>query len=248
MIHCFLSPQAWTGDIVALSPDEAHHALRVRRVRAGDSIRVFDGAGLSAESIVLSAQAGSVHVQLKPETRKLDPPSRPETVLIQALPKHGLMDEIVQKAVELGAAALVPVITERGIVRDEGASNSKKIERWNKIALESAKQTGATRLPVIQAVTTLADWIARLPVKGALWVPTLNSGTRPFREVLAAVKRMPPESIFVVIGPEGDLSEAEVQALQNRGGVPVTFGRNIMRVATAATYALSVIHYELSAT
>ncbi len=157
------------------------------------------------------------------------------------------MDGIVQKAVELGVSAVQPLITERVVVRLGAAEAVRRRERWQKISLEAARQCGAAWVPDVRPPAFLTEWLAGAPAFDLVLIGSLQPGARPFRDAAAAWRGAPPSRAALVIGPEGDLSDAETGALLAAGGVPVRFGSTVLRVETAAVAGLALLRYELDA-
>jgi len=206
-----------------LTGAEARHARQVLRLRPGDELTVFDGRGHEARCRL--GDAGRLEILHHTTT----PPLPCRVTLAQAITKKH-MDWIIQKATELGVAAIVPLVTDRTIVR------TAKPDRWREIALEACKQSGNNWLPEITAPVTLAE--AAAGTYDLKWIAALTPGTVPF-----CVK--PARSVLLLIGPEGDFTPAEVARAQAAGCVPVSLGPLTLRAETAALYALSVLHHEL---
>ncbi len=146
MHRCYVPQADFGASVLEVSGEEAHHALRVMRLRVGDSCEVFDGCGQAAQMRVVST-AGSSSMSLQVE--KVLPPMPPvaSITLALAIPKGNNMDLIVQKAVELGASRIIPLITERTIVRLNAKESATKAEKWRRTALEACKQCGVNTLP-----------------------------------------------------------------------------------------------------
>ena len=154
------------------------------------------------------------------------------------------MDLIIQKATELGASEIVPILTERAVVRLKEDRGAGKQERWEKIALNAAKQCGAAWLPKIAPVQTLKDFLAARRAFGALLVCALDETALPIGEAIQAIKARPVSSVGVLVGPEGDFSAAEMEFIRAAGAVSVSLGGSVLRSETAAIYALSILRYE----
>ena len=216
---------------LALTGKEAYHARQVLRVSVGEEVTVFDGAGRRVRCRV--ATIGRDTIQLQALDHGTTPPLPCRITLACAVIKKN-MDLIVQKATELGVAAIVPLITARTIARPA------KAERWTEIALEACKQCGNDWVPAIRAPVPVAEWLAAGPGADLRIVAALQPDAQPLRRVLAAA-----ESVCVLVGPEGDFTEAEYAAARAAGFRPVTLGPLVLRADTAALYALSVVHHEL---
>lgn len=240
--RCFVPRSEWNLDKVTLGGEESHHLLRVLRVKPGQRIEIFNGAGGAGEAEILSAGQGKVTVRiLKCFDEK---PGAVQFALIQALPREQKMDLIVQKATELGASEIVPVLTERSVVRLKGDRGAGKQNRWEKIALNAAKQCGAAWLPKIAPVQMLKDFLFTRRAFGALWVCALDETARPIGKAIQAIRDRPVSSVGVFVGPEGDFSVAEMEMIRAAGAVSISLGGGVLRSETAAIYALSILRYE----
>ncbi len=158
------------------------------------------------------------------------------------------MDLIVQKAVEIGAAAIVPLISDRTIVRLEAEDAAQKQQKWQTIAIEAAKQCGQNWLPEVGTPRTVAQFFAATPPFDLQLIGSLQSDALQLKQILAdysAEHGHRPASVLMLIGPEGDFTPAELNLARSHGCRPITLGPIILRVETAAIYCLSVLSYEL---
>jgi 16S rRNA (uracil1498-N3)-methyltransferase len=240
--RCFVEPAEWAKPLVAPSAEDAHHWLDVLRVEPGMEAVVSDGLGGEAVGEVAQAAGGTVTVRIK-ERRQQDPSVVPVT-LVQAVPKAQKMDWIIQKATEVGVQAIIPVMTDHGVVRlDEGRAGSRG-SRWQKIATEAAKQCRTAWVPKVRPVVNFTTLMkARLPVETML-IGSLEPDAVPFKKCLAEWVTRRPRSVALLIGPEGDFSPAEIEAARWAGAIPVSYGTRVLRVETAALYGLSVLAHE----
>jgi len=250
-MRCLIDGSQWALDEIELSPDESHHLVQVLRARSGEQVGLFTGQGQTVEATFIAVRQKRALVRVLPATRRETPPPAVAVTLIQAIPKHALMDEIIQKAVELGAQAIQPLMTARVIVRlsaGDGQSSSaaeQRRSRWQKIALEATRQCGVAWMPAVLPIHSLPEIVADLAHFDLCLVGSLHADAHPFREVVT--KAHPLKSIALIIGPEGDLTEAETAALRDAGAHLVSFGNTVLRVETAALYGLSLLHYEFQA-
>jgi 16S rRNA (uracil1498-N3)-methyltransferase len=240
-MRCYIPPAQWKGKDIALGREESHHVAAVLRGRAGQTVRVFDGCGGEADAEIVSVSGHRVVV--RPGERRVSPPPAVEIRLIQALPREQKMDWIVQKATELGAAVISPVFAEHSLVRLDAGRLAEKRARWEKIALNAAKQCGAVWLPRVDAPADLAAALRAEPRCDVLLAGLLRADARPLRDALR--RSAGARGIGCVIGPEGDFTAAEQETILAAGAVPVTFGTLTLRAETAAIYALSVLQHEL---
>jgi 16S rRNA (uracil1498-N3)-methyltransferase len=246
MHRFYISPAEWNPDALVLSGSEAHHARNVLRLQPGDKAVLFNGRGreLTAEVTALSAR----EVTLRKLHETSTPPLRCRITLGQAIPKGKNMDLIVQKAVEIGAAEIVPIMSDRTIVRLDTDEAAQKQEKWQAIAIEAAKQCGQNWLPEVQTPRTLAQFFAGRPRFDLQLIGSLQSDALHLKKILADYTNEHadrPASVLMLIGPEGDFTPAELNLARSNGCRPITLGPIILRVETAAIYCLSVLSYEL---
>jgi len=222
-------------DVAVLSPEESHHLARVLRVQPGQEITLFDGQGGVADALVESVSKTAVEAHIF--KRWQVPPPAVQIDLIQAVPKPDRLELVLQKAVELGAANIQPILTQH----TESKPSAKKMERWQKIVLNAAQQCEVRWLPKLKPLEKLDAILPSLKNYDLVLVGSLYEDTRPFRDVSYAGKT----KVALLIGPEGDFSQEEVDAAIQAGAIPVSFGDRILRTETAAIFGLSVLAYEL---
>ena len=163
--------------------------------------------------------------------------------LFQGLPKGEKMELIIQKVVELGAYEIIPVRTNRAIVKLDAKKEAKKIARWQQIAESGAKQSGRGMIPAVKPVMGLAEALAYAKSLDGILIPYEKAeGIKKTREIIAGLKGK--KSVGIFIGPEGGFDEAEVEAAMAAGAVPVTLGRRILRTETAGLTMLSILMFE----
>ncbi|MBI5800720.1 MAG: 16S rRNA (uracil(1498)-N(3))-methyltransferase [Verrucomicrobia bacterium] len=240
-MHRFhVPPGTANGAEVTLSPEESHHALRVLRLAPGDAVTLLDGAGVEARGSVLAADKRAVRIAVR--ERIVHSPLPCAVTLLQALPKGRLMDSIVEKATELGAARIVPLLTEHTISRPDEDHAASKLEKWRTTALEAVKQCGNPWLPRIEAPVSFADFLRRKEHFDLALVASLHPGARPMRTVFAefqARENRRPTTVAVWVGPEGDFTPQEIAALVSSGVHPITLGPLVLRCDTAAVAVLA---------
>lgn len=246
MHRFYLPPEHCRDSAVELTGDEAHHALRVLRVQVGERVTVLDGAG--HELICEVREASKRTVTLAVLHKNASSPLPCQITLLQAVPKAKAMDYIVQKASELGAARVVPILSERTVVHLDGADAADKATKWQQIAIESIKQCGSPWLTKIEPPLTLKSYLARREKFDLPLIASLQDDSRHPREFIqqfrGEYKRL-PVTACVWIGPEGDFSPAEMNVIKTEGALPITLGRLVLRSDTAAIYSLSILNYQL---
>lgn len=241
-VRCYVPPETWTAEPLEISGEEWHHLVRVLRVRCGDVVEIFNGrGGIGTAKVELVEHR---LVRLRPLTHAQQPPPRPAVTLIQAILRETPMDWVLQKAVELGVSILAPVWTARGVVRPAPSENRKR--RWEAIVLNAVRQSRTAWWPVVETPRALTDFLARVPRPDLFLVAALDPDAIPLRVALEVGGRT-PESVAVLVGPEGDFTPEELRAAKEAGAVAVSLGERTLRAETAALYLLSVIQYQYGA-
>jgi 16S rRNA (uracil1498-N3)-methyltransferase len=236
-----LPPESWQTGILA--GDDARHLSQVLRVKAGETVTIFDGHGRRAEAEVLTVSRD--RVSLKPGEASCPRPPAPAITLAQAIPKGKNMDLIVQKAVELGVAAIQPLVTKNTVVQP----GDGKSDKWRRNALEACKQCGQDTLPQIADPLPFHRWLDRgagvSPAASSLQlIASLAPGAKPLREILRA--HPGTAAVILLVGPEGDFTPEETTAALDAGFLPVSLGDIVLRVETATLYCISALRYEFS--
>lgn len=225
------------GSEVRLQADAAHHAIRVLRLAIGEPVVLFDGHGGEFEARITRIDRGEVSVKTGAH-RDTERESRLHVVLVQGLSSGDRMDITLQKAVELGVAAMQPVATERSVVKLKDERAQRRREHWQNLVVAACEQCGRNRVPEVLPVLDFTDWLAQLtPTTPENEARLLLSPAAdlPLKEV------QPPARMLLLIGPEGGLSPAEIRLAQSRGFLPVRLGPRVLRTETAALAALSAI-------
>ncbi|MCC6820859.1 MAG: 16S rRNA (uracil(1498)-N(3))-methyltransferase [Verrucomicrobia subdivision 3 bacterium] len=246
MHRFYIPPEQCRDAVIELTDTEAHHALRVLRLQTGERVTVLDGVG---QELLCKVRTAARHtVTLAVLHRNTSPPLPCQITLLQAVPKAKAMDYIIQKATELGAARVVPILSERTVIQLDGEDAADKAEKWQQIAIESIKQCGSPWLTKIEPPVTLKNYLARREKFDLPLIASLQDAVRHPREFIQHFRdehNRLPTTAGVWIGPEGDFSPAEMNVLKAAGALPMTLGRLVLRSDTAAIYSLSVLHYEL---
>lgn len=235
----FISPDHISGTNIRIADEDVRHVVNVLRMKAGDELLLCDGQGTEYRTRIAVLNKTEVKTEIVTQTK--NELRHPRVTLGQGLPKSDKMDFIVQKATELGVAAVVPLMTERTIVKVK--DEEKRLARWRKIAREAAMQSNRPDIPLIGPVVSFRDFIASLvPRSRTLSLLPWEEGTELIKNVL----RQNPdiEDIMVLIGPEGGFSIKEAELAKTRGFHAVNLGPTILRTETAAVAVLSMIGYE----
>lgn len=241
MSRFFAKPEDIKGNLASISGDEAHHILDVMRLKKGDSITAFDGEGREYEGIIRDTEKKKVTIEIK-NTRKVVEDGKVKITLAQSISKGDKTDFIIEKAVELGASEIIPLITERTIVRFDSRKEAAKNKRWSNIALSASKQCGRLKIPQVHPVTDFNSALNSVKNYNLALMACLCKDTMGIKEVLRDFKE---GSVIVFIGPEGDFTEEEINRARNAGCRLISLGPRVLRVETAALNILSILQYEL---
>src|SRR3989440_10265906 len=239
MHRFYLSPEHWDPSALTLRGTEAHHARDVLRMKSGDRAVVFNGRGREVTVEIVDLAKGEIRLRKLHESET--PPLRCRMTLGQAIPKGKNMDLIVQKAVEIGAAEVAPLISERTIVDLDKKEAGQKREKWQQIAIEAAKQCGQNWLPQIHAPQKLKDFFSQAGHADLRLIGSLQPDAIHLKKILCDYNKEQgdrPKSVLMLVGPEGDFTPAELALAKSNGCLPITLGPIIFRVETAAIYCL----------
>lgn len=241
-MHRFFVPQLYNEEMMITGVD-ARHISKVLRMQPGDELQIVSDDGVSALAEIKAIDSEAVRVRcLKKLAESHEPNVR--LVLAQGLAKGEKMDFIIQKAVEMGAYSVVPVAMEHSVVRLDGAKAQKKVERWQKIAEAAAKQSKRDIIPQVQPVQTVAQMLANNNCQTKI-IAYECEDKKSLKTALQEAKAAGTlTDLLLIIGPEGGISEAELEAARNADAVPVSLGRRILRAETAGLVAISAIFYE----
>jgi 16S rRNA (uracil1498-N3)-methyltransferase len=213
----------------------AHHALRVLRLAVGDRIVLFTGAGGEFAATLVRADKRDAVARIDgfaPVERE----SAFAVTLVQGIAANDAMDHAVRRAVELGAAAIQPVLTTRSARVPDGERGQKRLAHWRQIVTAACEQCGRNRLPDLHGVVTLERWLADrdAATTGLVLSPTADAA-------IAATPR-PQRALDLLVGPEGGFTSEEVALAQRRGLVAVRLGPRVLRAETAALAALAAVN------
>lgn len=232
------------GDALAL-PERAARHVQVLRLQPDDSITLFNSRGGEFEARITRMGRSDVQV-LVTAHHAIEREAGRAVFLAIGMPANERMDWLVEKASELGAAGITPLMAERSVLRLKGERADKKVAHWQGVAMAACEQCGRNRLPAIREVATLGDWLAGLPPASPAaprLLLSLRTGTRPLLQALAGSSSAAP--VTLLSGPEGGLSSAEEDAAIAAGFVPVTLGPRILRAETAPLACLAILAQEV---
>ncbi|WP_027308572.1 16S rRNA (uracil(1498)-N(3))-methyltransferase [Caloramator sp. ALD01] len=231
------------NDKINITNDDVQHITKVLRLKIGDSIQICDGNENEYICDIVEINKKSVICQIKEKFKNRNE-SNINIVLFQGLPKAQKMELIIQKGVEIGVKEFYPIITERVVVKTDGKDISNKLERWNRIAYEAAKQSNRGIIPTVNNLISFEEALDILKMFDLIVVPYEKEKSTSFKELFNESRDY--KNIAVIIGPEGGFSEEEINIFIKNGFKPITLGPRILRTETAGLVASTILLYELS--
>lgn len=240
MRRFFVPPQLLDERRGVLGSDLGRHLVTVLRLGPGDSVLLADGSGREAVAHIAAVSKEGVSLDIEPPRPAAAAEAPLAITLLQGLPKGDKLDLVLQKATELGVARIVPFLAERSVSRVAGEKRDRRLQRWERIAMEAARQSGRRTIPVIGYAENLADALRRETgdLRLLLWEEEQELG---LRAVLGQSEK--PASVAVIIGPEGGLTPAEAATATAAGFVPLTLGSRILRTETAGLAIVAILQY-----
>ena len=242
MPRFFVPSTGFDGDTVRIVGDDARHIARALRMAVGETVTVCDMHGMTHACVLEKITDEAATARIVASTPSDTEPPHPIT-LYQAFPKGDKMDVIVQKAVESGAFAVVPFLSERCVSRPDERSVGKKLERWQRIAHEAAKQCGRGIIPQVRRPLSYVQMLREASAASLPLFCYEGDGTASLRTVLSAADASRIQSVSLVIGSEGGFSGAEAAAAADAGLCLCGLGRRILRCESASGFALACIAY-----
>jgi 16S rRNA (uracil1498-N3)-methyltransferase len=225
-----ISASAVNGSLAYVSGAELHHMRHVMRLRPGAIIRLLTEDGNEFNGRLLAYQCTLAQVEICPQQPQI---GKPKLILAAALIRGSRMDFMVEKAAELGADELWPLLCERGTAREPGA---QRCERWHRIALAAAKQSLSPHAMTISQPIDVSAMLRRIPPEAVALLCTPGA-----RSAAALIRQSQPQAVVVACGPEGGFEQSEEDAMRAAGFIPASLGPTRLRSETAALAALSQI-------
>lgn len=222
---------------ISITDEKAHYLTSVLRCRKGDGLIIFDGEGNCFRSIIAKSGKREVVAEvLERFSCNLESPL--EIILAQGILKGEKMDLVIQKTTELGVRGIIPVVTERSQIRE-----TRKIDRWRKIAEEASRQSGRSAAPVIHEAKAFGEFFSGCDTQAVPrgFIFYEEGGVRLSEAVSSFIPR--PSSFSVIIGPEGGFTKEEVDCAKEKGFVAVSLGKRILRAETASISAVALVQF-----
>lgn len=240
-LHRFFVPGTLASG-VRVEGSDLHHLRDVLRLAPGDEIAVADAEGKQAVAAITVVGSSEATAEV---LRPLPDIFEPDVTLIQGLSRGPKMDLVMQKVTEIGIRRITPVVMKRSVVKLDPVERWERADRWRKIVAEAAKQSQRATLPKIDEPVEFSQLASVIPALDVVLVPWEESAHTGIGEALRAAGATSASRVGVVIGPEGGMESAEVDALVALGAVPVTLGPTILRTETAGIVAVALASYEL---
>lgn len=229
------------GELVVVDGDEGFHAANVRRIRVGEELDIGDGAGAVAHGVVSAVAKGWLEARLT-SRRIVDPPT-PTVTVVQALPKSDRSELAVELATEAGADGFIAWQSQRCVARWDGAAKvDKGLRRWQAVARSAARQSRRPYIPTVASVLSsadLADAVGEAVHGGTAVLALHESATGPLTSMTGRLGQT--AAVWLLVGPEGGISDDEIDVLTRAGATAVRLGPSVLRTSTAAAVALGAL-------
>jgi 16S rRNA (uracil1498-N3)-methyltransferase len=226
--------------IIINDKDAAHHIKNVLRLKEKDKICIFDGKGNEYTGSLEFSSSKDMLMNI--EDKLASQEFAVNITVACAIPKKAKMDDIIDKLTQLGVDRIIPLETERVIIKLDKQKKISRLQRWQKIAQNAAQQSQRNTLPIIEPIKNIEEVLSQLADYDLKLIPTLSGERKTLKEVFAKTKA---KNILVLIGPEGDFTLEEVNLAKQAGCILVSLGDLVLRVETAATMLVSILNYAL---
>ncbi|WP_377703572.1 16S rRNA (uracil(1498)-N(3))-methyltransferase [Pseudoduganella sp. UC29_71] len=232
----FYCPQPLAVGLLIDLPDAVAHHVHVVRLAPGESITLFNGEGGEYTAVLHTVEKRRASAEIKAHTAR-DAELPYAVTVAQALPEASKMDWIIEKAVELGAAAIQPLAARRCVVKLSGDRAEKKLAHWQGVIVSASEQSGRNRLAQLAPVDEFKDWIAQQDLhRRVILTPRASQSLADW------ARHQPPQALTIMVGPEGGFSEDEENLAVAQGALPLSMGPRILRTETAALAALAALN------
>ena len=244
MHRFFVEEPAMGVNSITITGGDVNHIKNVLRMSVGDKICVINGQNNKEYYCEITALGSDTVDTRICEIRESDQELANEIVLFQGLPKSDKMELIIQKAVELGVHTIVPVSTDRTVVKLDAKKEANKRKRWMSISESAAKQSGRLRIPEVTQVVSFREALEMAGKMDVRLIPyELAEGMEKTREIMSGIQ--PGQSVAVFIGPEGGFESSEIEKAREIGVQSITLGKRILRTETAGLVTLAMLVYNL---
>lgn len=239
----YTSPENISDETLSIKGEEARHILTVLRYKAGDVISVVDGRGTRYRVLIEKATPDFLQGRIISEVSTENEPAH-QITLAQAICKQQRMDFLIEKATEIGVSSIIPVLTERSLVKIGGPAKQKaKIDRWRRLAIASMKQSLRTVLPKIQDIIKFDQLLSRIESYDLCLIASLEEDSKSIRECDELKRKL--KSVLLIVGPESGFTDEELSQAKAQGAIPITLGARRLRTETAGVVILSLVLHQL---
>lgn len=221
--------------------EQVHHINNVLHLKANEGIIVFDEKGNEYYTVIEKITAKNIALKVVNMKKKIVE-DKIQVTIACAIPKKSKFDDLVDKLTQLGVDRIIPMETERVIIKLDGRKKDLRLSRWNKIAVSASEQSQRNTLPVIEPIKNIKQVLLESSGYDLKLIPALIDERKTLNAVLQGIN---PRNILVLIGPEGDFSLSEMDLAKEAGFIPVTLGANVLRVETAAVAVASYLRLSL---
>ncbi|ABO51003.1 protein of unknown function DUF558 [Desulforamulus reducens MI-1] len=242
MPRFFVQPEQINSDTAVINGPDVKHISRVLRMETGNNLTLLDGRGNVYLAQILEINKQEVHCRILEQQEATSEPTVKVT-LVQGLPKGDKMETIIQKCTELGVSSIIPLAAARSIVKLDAKKAAERVQRWQRVAVEAAKQCRRSGIPEVYMLSSWDEILQQIPPDALVLMPWEGERTKSLREVLQT-RPMAPGQVYIFIGPEGGFEEEEVERVKEKGFYPVTLGSRILRTETAGPAALTMVLYQ----
>lgn len=232
-----------SDETLKIKGEEARHILTVLRHKTGDVIAVVDGCGTKYNVSIERTSKNSLQGKIISKIRKENEPLCYFT-LAQAVCRQERMDFLIEKATEIGVCSIIPILTERSLIKVSGASKGKnKIDRWRRIAIASMKQSLRTVLPKIEDITPFNQLFSDIRYYNLCLIACMEEGSKKINELEELKRKL--RNVLLIVGPEAGFTDDELSQAIASGAIPITLGERRLRTETAGVVFLSLVLHQL---
>jgi 16S rRNA (uracil1498-N3)-methyltransferase len=243
MPRFFITDKAITGEVVEITGSDFNHISHSLRLKKGDLITVSTGDGQDYQIKLVDFLADRITGKVIKKEKNSNEPGLKIT-LGQAIPKKNNLKLVIEKATEIGVNSIIPLITERTIVKLDDNRQKKRVERWQRIAEEAAKQSGRGIIPEIREILTLRELTGIKDDYDLIIIFWEEEKANFLKDTLDQIKDKEIERVLLIIGPEGGFAEEEVKIIKDMGGYVCSLGPRILRTETAGIVVLTILLYD----
>ena len=239
-MHRFYIDHIDDDKVYLTDSEQLHHLKDVLRLKVDDEVIVFDSQGNEYAGVITKIERKQAELKVTPikSTRN----HKTKLTIACAIPKGSRMDDIIDYLTQLGVERIIPMWTERVVIKLDDVKTESRLKRWRKIAQNAARQSQRSSIPLIEPVTRLENVISDSHDYDLKLIPTLAGERRLMKDAIAEAR---PNDIIVLVGPEGDFTSEEIELAQSEGFIPVSLGDTVLRVATAAVAVASYLKFAL---